>query len=114
MALNTVTTGNTVLAADINQLVQVLQRAAGQTETGKYWLQGGCYQTSAEVSTYVDSLNRTSTPSGTVIDTADQAPASSAGTPAASSLTANGFLVKFASTAASNTARAGGNYTTSF
>ena len=40
MSLNVVVTGNTVLAADINQLVNYLQRSSGSTEVGKYYCAG--------------------------------------------------------------------------
>ena len=111
MALNTVTTGSTVLAADVNQLVQVLQRGSGQTEAGKWFLFSGGYQNAWIVSQYIVSLSRNSTPSSVTIDTADQAPTQAAQTPATQNLTANGFVVDYAVNGLSNTSRAGGNYT---
>jgi flagellin-like hook-associated protein FlgL len=115
MALNTVTTGNTVLAADINQLVQVLQRSAGQTETGKYVLSGGVYGNNASVAEYCDSLNRTSTPSSISVDTADQAAGGGCTGVGTSFLTANGFQVFETSTTGPNTnGHAAGNYTIQF
>jgi hypothetical protein len=102
--------GNTIQAADLYQLC----RPSGGSETGKYYLQGGGNAAGWVVSNYIPSLSRAATPVSVSIDTADQAPAANAGTPAAAQLTASGFQVSFACTAASNTARAGGNYTISY
>lgn len=114
MALNTVTTGNTVLASDVNQLVNVLQQASGNTEVGKYYLQGGGNANGWVVSNYMDSLSRVSTPVSVSIDTADQAPAASANTPTAIQLTFGGFQVQFSVSTVTNTARAAGNSTIQF
>lgn len=111
MALNLVTTGNVVLAADINQLVQVLQRSAGQTETGKYVLAWAGYTNGATGSLYQDSLSRVSTPVSVTIDTADVSPGGSANSPSTGHLTAGGFQVFSSTTAASVNAFEGGNYT---
>ncbi|GCE14206.1 hypothetical protein [Tengunoibacter tsumagoiensis] len=112
MALNTVTTGNTVLAADINQLVNVLQRPSGSTETGKYFLIGSSYASGANASNYIPSLSRTSTPVSITIDEADMGHvAGGCNTAVAGHLTANGFQVNTSGTGASLSWSVGGNYT---
>lgn len=111
MALNTVTTGNTVLASDINQLVNVLQRSSGQTETGKYYVNWGAYASGAQTSIYMQSLSRNATPVSVSIDTADQAPANQANSPSTFNLTANGFRIFDNSTGISTNCIAGGNFT---
>lgn len=111
MSLNTVTTGNTVLAADINQLVNVLQRASGQTEVGKYKVAGNGYTTNAAISCYVPSLSRGATPVSVTIDTANDAPTGNLGSPSTFNLTSSGFLVAATVSAASINAYCSGNYT---
>ncbi len=111
MPLNTVTTGNTILAADINQLVQVLQRAAGQTETGKYHLGGSSYTNGALVSMYMPSLSRTTAPVSASIDTSDTAPSGLQAAPSTGHLTANGFQVFAFGSGTTSNCNAGGNYT---
>lgn len=102
--------GNTIFAADLYGLCQ----PASGTETGKYFLQGGGNGSGWVVSNYLPSRSRGATPVSVSIDTADQAPAANAGTPSASNLTASGFQVSFSCTGATNTARAGGNYTINY
>jgi hypothetical protein len=114
MSLSTPVNGGTVQASDISQLVKVLQETSGSTEVGKYYLQGGGNVSGWVVSNYMVSLSRTSVPVSVSIDTADQAPAASAGTPTAIQLTFGGFQVQFAVTAVTNTARAAGNSTIHF
>jgi len=111
MPLNTVTTGNTILAADINQVVNVLQRASGQTEVGKYMLEGNFYVSGAFVSVYIPSLSRGATPVSLVIDTADNAPSANLNAPSTDHLTASGFHVFSTSTAISANQFCAGNYT---
>jgi len=111
MPLNTVTMGNTILAADVNQLVNVLQRAAGQTEVGHYVLAGADYAANAFVSMYMPSLSRGATPVSVSIDTADIVPSGGMGTPSTGVLTAGGFQIFNAPVAANLNPRAGGNYT---
>jgi hypothetical protein len=111
MSLSTVTTGQTIAATHVNQLVNVLQKTAGNTEVGKYYLQGGSNSNGWTVSNYIVSLSRGTATVSISIDTADQAPAASANSPSALFLTANGFQIEFTTSAASNTARAAGNWT---
>lgn len=113
MPLNTVTTGNTVLASDVNQLVYVLQRQSGQNEIGDYYLTLGAYATSAFIGYFVSSLSRTSVPTGVVIDTSLQA-ASNFNAPATDHLTANGFHVYASSTGININCNVGGQYTISY
>jgi hypothetical protein len=110
MPLNTVTTGNTILASDLNQVINVLQRAAGQTETGKYFLDSASYAIGAHVSQYMSSLSRGATPVSVVIDTADVGVVN-CNAPTTSNLTANGFHVGVTSTAINVTAGCAGNTT---
>ena len=111
MALNTVTTGNTILAGDVNQLVNVLQRSAGQTESGQYYLVGNGYTTSANVSLYMRSLSQNATPSSVTVDTATQSSINFAGSVQTGILSANGVLIYFATTGASVNPKCGGNWT---
>ncbi|HEX3640099.1 MAG TPA: hypothetical protein VHV10_02290 [Ktedonobacteraceae bacterium] len=114
MSLTRVSIGGTIQASHINQFCDVLQKASGQTETGKYYLQGGGYQSGWAVSMYMPTLSRGSTPVSVSIDTADQAPAASANSPSALFLTASGFQITFTVSALSNTARAAGNWTVTY
>jgi hypothetical protein len=114
MALNKVTTASTILASDINQIINVLQRDAGQNETGKYSMVGSSYANGANFSLYVDSLNRVSVPTGVTIDTADQAPANNCNVPGSSLFTANGFLINTSGNAITLNPKCGGNYTLSY
>lgn len=112
MPLNTVTTGNTILAADINQLVNVLQRASGQTETGKYWAGGWSNAASDLISTYYISLNRTSVPVSVTLDTVDAS--TNVGAVNNDHLTANGVHIYFFSSVANTGCNGAGNVTLNF
>lgn len=114
MALSTVTTGNVILAADVNQLVFVLQRQSGQTETGKYYLEAGLYTTGAFLGQYMSSLSRVSVPVSVTIDEADVAHTNNANAASTQSLTANGFQVHCNSSAANTDAKVAGNTTINF
>jgi len=98
---------------DINQLVNVLQRASGQTEAGKYFIAGSVYANGAVISVYVPSLSRNATPVSVTLDTADQAPTGGVTGGATTILTGNaGFLAYSLSTTGPNVnARMAGNYT---
>ncbi len=113
MSLVTVTTGNTILASDINQLVNVLQRSATQQEQGKYFLAGPITNNTDVVSCYIPSLSRNATPVSVAIDEVDQAHTGGmTATPSTAQLTASGFQVFSLSTTGPNhNARAGGGYT---
>ncbi len=114
MALYQVQTGMTINASDIDQLVQVLQRPTGSTETGKYYLTDSGYATGAAQGEYIGSISRGSTPAGSVsIDTSDQAP-SNCSSPTTDHLTANGFRVSTTATATATVVQCGGNYTINY
>ena len=110
MALSTVTTGNTILAADINQLVNVLQRPSGSTESGGYYIEGGTYQTNATIGQWISSLSRNATPVSVNIDTSVTSP-TGVNSPTTQALSANGFFVIASAIGAGNTSRVGGLYT---
>lgn len=110
MALYTVTTGNTVLAADVNQMVNVLQRAASQTETGGYFLTFNAYTSACYGGTWINSLSRVSVPASVSIDTSVQAPAG-CNSPSTNNVTANGFHVYAGTSASTINANVGGLYT---
>lgn len=109
MALNTVTTGNTILAADINQLVNVLQKPSGSTEAGKYFIAGFGTTAGQNSSYYYSSLSRNATPVSVTIDQADQG-AVNCVAPATGHLTASGVQIYTASSGSGNIA-VGGNVT---
>ena len=113
MSLNTVSTGNTILAADVNQLVNVLQRASGQTEVGKYLLNGWGSAASDFISQYMTSLSRVSVPVSVTLDEADIAH-TNCNAVSNDTLTANGFHVFTTTTAATTNARVAGNATINF
>lgn len=112
MSLNTVTTGNTILAADINQLVYVLQRQSGQSETGKYYTSQSVYVNGGTLGTYYSSLNRVSVPISATIDATDAQ--TNCNAPSNDHLTANGLHIFSSSTGISNSVNLGGNVTLNF
>jgi len=113
MSLYQVVTGAFINAADINQVVKILQQPSGGQETGKYFLIDSSYAVGASTGDYISSISRGATPVSITIDTADQAP-SNCNTPSTSHLTSNGCSVSTTSTAINTTMQAGGNYTLSF
>ena len=108
-----VVAGAVAQPGDLNQLVDILQRKTGQSETGKYWVGGSSYANGALINQYMESLSRGATPVSVVIDTVDHA-ASNCGAPAATSLTANGFQVFTAGTGVFTGAQVAGNFTINF
>jgi hypothetical protein len=113
MALNTVVTGNTVLASDVNQLVQVLQRASSQTEAGKYYIIGWGSASGDNIGHYCGSLSRVSTPVSVSVDTADVA-VSNINSPSTTDLTSGGFEIFSTTTGAATNAHVAGNTTIQF
>ena len=104
-----------ISAAFLNAIEAMFAPKSSTTFVGKYFLQGGAWDNGSQLSTYTQlNTQNGSTPVSVSIDTADQAPAASAGTPSAGLLSANGFQVISTCTAASNTARAGGNFTVQY
>lgn len=110
MALNTVTTGNTVLASDINQLVNQLQTPSGGTSTGSYYLDSWSNAANLEVGTWVNPLSRVSVPVSVSIDTSISSPVS-ANAPSTNLLSATGFHVYTTSSGSAIKFYCGGNYT---
>lgn len=116
MSLYQVSTGQTINAADVNQLVDELEQQSGGQELGKYFLAGGIYANIATVSNYIPSRSRYSTPVSIQVDDADQGHTGGFnGVPIASNLTTAGFQIYCNNTTGPNTnGRAGGNYTIQF
>ena len=108
-----VATGQTINAADINQLAIILTRPSGTQESGKYFLSDSSYATGAVVGDYVNSISRTATPVSVSIDTSDQA-ASNCGAPTTDHLTSNGFRVSTTSTGIATSVVVGGGFTISY
>jgi hypothetical protein len=108
-----VATGQTINAADINQLAVILQRPSGTQESGKYFLVDSSYATGANVGDYVSSISRTATPVSVAIDTTDQA-ATNCGAPTTDHLTSNGFRVSTTSTGVNVQVIVGGGFTISY
>jgi hypothetical protein len=113
MALTLVANTNTIQAADVNQLIFILQRQTGQTEVGDYYLTEGAYSIGATAGYFVWSLNRNSVPTGVVIDTSLQA-ASNFNAPGTDNFNANGFHVFALASAINVSCNVGGLYTLSY
>jgi len=92
----------------------VFVQPAGGTETGQYWFEGNAGGSGGTIGGWVNILNRTTAPVSVSIDTSITAPTSSCGTPSVQAAHASGFFVGAATTAATNTARAGGLWTVQF
>lgn len=110
MSLITPVTGGQINASDVAQLVQVLQKAAGQTEAGKYYFTFWAAANADTAGAYCSSQSRGSVPVSVTIDHADAFP-SGVNAPAASNLTAFGFEVYCAATTAGVNYGVGGNWT---
>ncbi len=113
MTLYTVTNGNIANDRDLDQVINVLQRPAGQQETGKYYLQGGLYATSAQLSAYIRTLSQGSTPVSVSIDTADFV-AFHVNAPVVQIQTSYGFSVHTTATAADTECHVGGNWVVNY
>lgn len=104
-----------ISAAFLNAVEAMFAPKSSTTFVGKYWLQFGGNANGWDMSYYQTLATQNgSTPVSVSIDTADQAPAASAGTPATSTLTAHGFLIMSVISAVSNTARCAGNWTVQY
>lgn len=100
--------GNTILASDLYQLA----RPSGGTETGKYFLRGSSYVTSANMGNYMQSQSRGQTPVSVTVDEADQGHVAGNANPVVTSnLTANGFLVYSSGNGVQSLWQVGGNTT---
>jgi hypothetical protein len=115
LPLNTVTTGNTILAQDLNQVINVLQRAAGQTEVGKYFLRGSAYAVNANMGNYMPTHSQGATPVSVSVDEADQGHLAGNANPAATgNLTQYGFLVYSSGSVVGTLWTVGGNWTVQY
>ena len=113
MSLYTVSTGNTIAAADIDQLVNVLQEQSGATETGGDFLTFAAYANSAVNGTWINSLSRVSVPVSVSINTAVNSP-SNCTSPSTDHVTANGFHIYSFSSGTFTSCNVGGVYTLQF
>lgn len=114
MSLHTVSTGGTINAVDVNQMVNVLQQPSGGSESGKWFIESGGYQNGWTCAIYMPTLSRGSVPVSVSIDTADQSPTQSAGSPSTQNLTASGFQIIYSVSTLTNTSRCGGNWTVNY
>jgi hypothetical protein len=102
-------TGSTIYAADLDWMINSLQRQSGQYETGKYVLTGNGYADQSEITQYIATLSRNAVPVSVTIDTVDVTPTGMAA-PVAARLTMGGFQVHGYSSGAQGFCQAGGNY----
>jgi hypothetical protein len=113
--LTPVVSGNTIYASDLNNLLDILSRQSGQSETGIYFIAGPAYTNGSVVAEYYGTLSRGTTPSSVTIDTAIQAATGGmSGTPSTGQVSGNGFQVYSLSTTTGVNNRAGGNTTVAF
>lgn len=112
--LSPVTSGNTIYASDVNQLVSILQKASGSQETGKWFLAGNAYATDAAFSLYMPLLSRYATPVSVSVDTSDQTPVNMSSTIHTNHLSSGGFQIWATSTGVTANAYGGGNWTVNF
>ncbi len=92
----------------LNKVEAVLSRPSGDTETGKYQLNGNSYVSGGIISEYHSSISRSATPTSVTIDTADYSP-SVCSTPVTDNISSNGFHIKTTTTAITANANVGGN-----
>ena len=107
MALTTVTSGNTILSSDINQIIDILQRRTSQSETGAYYLAFNAYQTNAIGNLWVPSLSRNATPASSSIDQSIQAQVNCSGLSVANT-SSSGLQINITATGATNNAHVAG------
>lgn len=107
MALNLVATNNTILASDVNQFVNVLQRSAGQADAGAYYLTFNSGSGVASGGAWVSSQSRGATPVSATTDTSMQA-VQNCGSPSTDHLTSIGVHVFSSTTGTTAAANAGG------
>jgi len=113
MPLTLVSNGNTVQATDVNQIINVLQRPSGQSETGNYYIQGSSYASGARIAMYMRSTSQGATPASVSIDTTIVSP-SNMGTPTTDQLTQYGFHIFGSSNAVNVDAKAAGAFTINY
>lgn len=112
MALTLVTSGNTIFASDLNQIIAVLQRS-GTSETGQYIIKGNAPAINNELSTYIHTTSQGVTPSSVSIDTSVLTTLG-VGAPAVQNISASGFLVHVLSSGAGTDCHVGGVYTANY
>jgi hypothetical protein len=111
MSLVTVSTGQTIAASHVNQLVNVLQVPSGGTETGGYFLTFAAYVNNAVGGTWINSESRGVSPVSVSVNTSVQSP-NNTGSPSTDHLTVNGFHVyAFANNGVQTSCNVGGVYT---
>lgn len=110
MSLYTVSSGTTINAQDVNQLVNVLQQQSGGQELGKYYLTFNASASGYFGSVWIVSLSRVSTPVSVTIDTSIANPVF-CNNVATSNLGTAGFQIFAQSTGANGNCRVGGVYT---
>lgn len=110
MALYTVTTGSTIAAPDVNQVVDELDRQSGQQEVGKYIAIGSAYTTNCTVGVYYPSRSRYASPISASVDSADVA-LSGVTSLSIGHLSSSGVQIYATSTAAGTNIGTGGNVT---
>lgn len=105
----TVSSGTTINAQDVNQIVNTLQQGSGGTETGKYWVESGSANSGWSLGQWIQSQSRTTIPVSVSVDTSTVL----AGVSGVSTqnLTSSGFAIGAGATGVSNTARYAGNFT---
>jgi hypothetical protein len=69
--LTPVNAGDTINAQLFNAVLYILQRPAGQQETGRYWINGNAYNSSVFMSCNILTKSRGSTPVSLSIDQSD-------------------------------------------
>lgn len=115
MSLYTVTSGQVVNAADLNQLVNVLQVGSGGTESAKYWVQAGTGNgTGWVIGDWIQTKSAQSVPVSVIVDTSITSPLN-VNAPNTQQLNSSGFFVGAGSTGGpSNTSRYGGVWTVQY
>ena len=110
MALYTVTTGNTINALDVNQLVNILTQPSGGQEIGTYYLNGWGSASGQNIRQWMASRSQGETPVSVSVDTSIATP-NSINTPTTEKLSQYGFHVKTTTTGATSSGYAGGLFT---
>lgn len=113
MSLYTVSSGNTINAADVNQLVNVLQAGSGATETGQYYLGFDAYDVNALGSMYLQTRSHGATPVSVTVDTSIQSP-SNCVSPTTNGLSQYGFQLYSSSTNAAHNCHLAGAWTVQY
>jgi hypothetical protein len=100
-------------ASFFNAIENVFIQPGGGAETGHYFFEGNANGSGGTIGVWVVSLSRTTAPVSVTIDTADTSPVG-VGSPSVQAAKHSGFFVGAAATGATNTGRAGGNYTINY